>query len=80
MREFQNEDSEFKIDILVYELNQEFNYPLLDTIYINELFDSSNLKQVISKLNKFSVGKKKPLIVSYDSRISELLKKELKKN
>jgi type I restriction enzyme, R subunit len=63
--EFKNEDSNFKIAIVVDMWLTGFDVPFLDTIYIDKPMRQHNLIQTISRVNRKFAGKEKGLVVDY---------------
>ncbi|MBR5016270.1 MAG: type I restriction endonuclease subunit R, partial [Spirochaetia bacterium] len=64
-RQFKNEDSNFKIAIVVDMWITGFDVPSLDTIYIYKPLQKHTLIQTISRVNRTYKGKDKGLIVDY---------------
>jgi type I restriction enzyme, R subunit len=63
--EFKNEQSNFKIAIVVDMWLTGFDVPFLDTIYIDKPIQRHNLIQTISRVNRKFAGKEKGLVVDY---------------
>tara|TARA_R110002049_G_scaffold231024_1_gene403238 strand:+ start:7824 stop:10964 length:3141 start_codon:yes stop_codon:yes gene_type:complete len=64
-RQFKNEESNFKIAIVVDMWLTGFDVPFLDTIYIDKPIQQHNLIQTISRVNRKFKGKNKGLVVDY---------------
>jgi type I restriction enzyme R subunit len=64
-RQFKNEQSNFKIAIVVDMWLTGFDVPLLDSIYIDKPIQQHNLIQTISRVNRKFEGKNKGLVVDY---------------
>ncbi|MEO6230235.1 MAG: HsdR family type I site-specific deoxyribonuclease [Ferruginibacter sp.] len=64
-RQFKNEDSNFKIAIVVDMWLTGFDVPFLDSIYIDKPIQQHNLIQTISRVNRKFEGKNKGLVVDY---------------
>jgi len=64
-RQFKNENSNFKIAIVVDMWITGFDVPSLDTIYIYKPLQKHTLIQTISRVNRTYKGKDKGLIVDY---------------
>ncbi len=63
--EFKNENSNFKIAIVVDMWLTGFDVPFLDSIYIDKPIKQHNLIQTISRVNRKFEGKNKGLVVDY---------------
>ena len=63
--EFKNEQSNFKIAIVVDMWLTGFDVPFLDSIYIDKPIKQHNLIQTISRVNRKFEGKNKGLVVDY---------------
>jgi len=63
--EFKNENSNFKIAIVVDMWLTGFDIPFLDTMYIDKPIQQHNLIQTISRVNRKVEGKNKGLVVDY---------------
>jgi type I restriction enzyme R subunit len=64
-RQFKNENSNFKIAIVVDMWLTGFDVPFLDSIYIDKPIQRHNLIQTISRVNRKFEGKNKGLVVDY---------------
>ncbi|PJE79246.1 Type-1 restriction enzyme R protein [invertebrate metagenome] len=64
-RQFKNDQSNFKIAIVVDMWLTGFDVPFLDTIYIDKPIQKHNLIQTISRVNRKFSGKDKGLVVDY---------------
>ena len=64
-REFKNENSNFKIAIVVDMWLTGFDCPCLDTMYIDKPVQEHTLIQTISRVNRVYPGKEKGLVVDY---------------
>ena len=64
-RQFKNEQSNFKIAIVVDMWLTGFDVPCLDTIYIDKPVKKHNLIQTISRVNRKYANKPKGLVVDY---------------
>jgi len=64
-RQFKNENSNFKIAIVVDMWLTGFDVPFLDSIYIDKPIQQHNLIQTISRVNRKFKGKNKGLVVDY---------------
>ncbi|MCV6587585.1 MAG: HsdR family type I site-specific deoxyribonuclease, partial [Marinobacterium sp.] len=64
-RQFKNEQSNFRIAIVVDMWLTGFDVPFLDTIYIDKPIQKHNLIQTISRVNRKFEGKDKGLVVDY---------------
>ena len=64
-RQFKNENSNFKIAIVVDMWLTGFDCPCLDTMYIDKPIQEHTLIQTISRVNRVYPGKEKGLIVDY---------------
>ena len=64
-KEFKNEQSNFKIAIVVDMWLTGFDVPFLDSIYIDKPIRQHNLIQTISRVNRKFEGKNKGLVVDY---------------
>ena len=64
-RQFKNENSNFKIAIVVDMWLTGFDVPFLDSIYIDKPIRQHNLIQTISRVNRKYKGKNKGLVVDY---------------
>ena len=64
-RQFKNEQSNFKIAIVVDMWLTGFDVPFLDSIYIDKPIRQHNLIQTISRVNRKFKGKNKGLVVDY---------------
>jgi len=64
-RQFKNENSNFKIAIVVDMWLTGFDVPFLDSIYIDKPIQQHNLIQTISRVNRKFEGKNKGLVVDY---------------
>ena len=64
-RQFKNEQSNFKIAIVVDMWLTGFDVPCLDSIYIDKPIQRHNLIQTISRVNRKFEGKNKGLVVDY---------------
>lgn len=64
-RQFKQENSNFKIAIVVDMWLTGFDVPCLDTIYIDKPVQQHSLIQTISRVNRVYSGKEKGLIVDY---------------
>ena len=64
-RQFKNENSNFKIAIIVDMWLTGFDVPFLDTMYIDKPVQQHNLIQTISRVNRKYEGKNKGLVVDY---------------
>jgi type I restriction enzyme, R subunit len=64
-RQFKNENSNFKIAILVDMWLTGFDVPSLDTIYIDKPLEEHSLIQTISRVNRTYPGKEYGLVVDY---------------
>ena len=64
-RQFKNEQSNFKIAIVVDMWLTGFDIPSLDTIYVDKPIRQHNLIQTISRVNRKFKGKNKGLVVDY---------------
>jgi len=63
--EFKNENSNFKIAIVVDMWLTGFDVPFLDSIYIDKPIKQHNLIQTISRVNRKFEGKIKGLVIDY---------------
>src|SRR5574344_2164413 len=64
-RQFKNAKSNFKIAIVVEMWLTGFDFPFLDTIYIDKPIQRHNLIQTISRVNRKFENKEKGLVVDY---------------
>jgi type I restriction enzyme R subunit len=64
-RQFKNENSNFKIAIVVDMWLTGFDVPFLDTMYIDKPVQQHSLIQTISRVNRKFAGKSKGLVVDY---------------
>lgn len=64
-RQFKNEQSNFKIAIVVDMWLTGFDVPFLDSIYIDKPIQKHNLIQTISRVNRKFAGKDKGLVIDY---------------
>jgi len=64
-RQFKNQNSNFKIAIVVDMWLTGFDVPFLDSIYIDKPIQQHNLIQTISRVNRKFEGKNKGLVVDY---------------
>lgn len=64
-RQFKDENSNFKVAIVVDMWLTGFDVPFLDTIYIDKPIRQHNLIQTISRVNRKFKGKNKGLVVDY---------------
>lgn len=64
-REFKDENSNFKVAIVVDMWLTGFDVPFLDSIYIDKPIQQHNLIQTISRVNRKFKGKNKGLVVDY---------------
>ncbi|WP_119079955.1 type I restriction endonuclease subunit R [Chitinophaga alhagiae] len=64
-RQFKNENSNFKIAIIVDMWLTGFDVPFLDAIYIDKPIQQHSLIQTISRVNRKIEGKEKGLVVDY---------------
>ena len=64
-KEFRNENSEFKIVIVVDMWLTGFDVPCLDTMYIDKPMKAHNLMQAIARVNRVYPGKTGGLVVDY---------------
>lgn len=74
--QFKDENSEFKIAIVVDMWLTGFDVPCLDTMYVDKIMKEHNLMQAIARVNRVYKGKQAGLIVDYIG-LSKYLKEAL---
>lgn len=74
--QFKDENSDFKIAIVVDMWLTGFDVPCLDTMYVDKIMKEHNLMQAIARVNRVYKGKQAGLIVDYIG-LSKYLKEAL---